>query len=121
MNHDWKQMTVDMSEAVKELRLGPAEVMKGFSAMARAALEPKALDTKTKELIALAISVAVRCDACVAFHAEAAAKRGATRDEIMETMGMAVYMGAGPAVMYAAQAVEAFDQFSGRPAASAAA
>jgi AhpD family alkylhydroperoxidase len=121
MNHDWKQMTVDMSGAVKELRLGSPEVMKGFSAMARAALEPKALDTKTKELIALAIAVATRCDACVAFHAEAAAKRGATRDEIMETMAMAVYMGAGPSVMYAAQAVEAFDQFTQQPANSAAA
>lgn len=62
---------------------------------------------------ALAISVAMRCDACVAFHAEAAVKRGATREEIMETMGMAIYMGAGPSVMYAAQAVEAYDQFRG--------
>jgi len=121
MNHDWQKMTVDMSGAVKELRGGSAEVMKSFSAMARAALEPKALDTKTKELIALAIAVATRCDACVAFHAEAAVKRGATRDEIMETMGMAVYMGAGPSVMYAAQAVEAYDQFKSRENAPAAA
>ena len=121
MNQDWKQMTVDMSGAVKELRTGHPELMKAFSAMARAALEPRALDSKTKELIALGISVAVRCDACVAFHAEAAVKRGATRDEIMETMGMAVYMGAGPSVMYAALAVEAFDQFKGSTPAAAAA
>jgi AhpD family alkylhydroperoxidase len=119
MNHDWQKMTVDMSAAVKEMRLGAPEVMKGFSAIARAALEPKALDTKTKELIALAISVAVRCDACIAFHAEAAVKRGATRDEVMETMGMAVYMGAGPSVMYAAQAVEAYDQFKTQAPAAA--
>jgi AhpD family alkylhydroperoxidase len=121
MNHDWKQMTLDMSGAVKELRGGTPDVMKSFSAMARAALEPKALDTKTKELVALGISVAARCDACVAFHAEAAVKRGATRDEIMETMGMAIYMGAGPAVMYAAQAVEAYDQFKSLETAPAAA
>jgi AhpD family alkylhydroperoxidase len=63
-------------------------------------------------LIALAISVATRCDPCIAFHAQAAVKHGATRDEVMETMGMAVYMGAGPAVMYAAKAVEAYDEFS---------
>ena len=62
--------------------------------------------------IALAISVAIRCDGCVAFHSKAAVKHGATRDEVMETMGMALYMGAGPSLMYAAQAVEAFDQFS---------
>jgi len=49
-------------------------------------------------------------------HAEAAVKQGATRDEVMETMGMAIYMGAGPSVMYAAQALEAFDQFSARTA-----
>ena len=60
------------------------------------------------------------CDACIGFHAEAAVKQGASRDEVMETMGMAIYMGAGPSVMYAAQAVEAFDQFSNRPARSAA-
>ena len=80
--------------------------------LARAALEAKALDTKTKELLALGIAVAVRCDACIAFHAEAAVKHGASREELMETMGMAIYMGAGPSVMYAAQAVEAFDQFA---------
>ena len=96
---------------------GAAEVMKAFGGMARAALEAKALDTKTKELIALAIGVAIRCDSCVAFHAEAAVKQGATREEVMETMGMAIYMGAGPSVMYAAQAVEAFDQFQAKKAA----
>jgi AhpD family alkylhydroperoxidase len=101
-----------MSAPLKELRGGAPEVMKAFSAIAQAALQAKALDTKTKELIALAISVAIRCDACVAFHAQAAMKRGATREEVMEAVGMAIYMGAGPSVMYAAQAVEAFDQFT---------
>jgi AhpD family alkylhydroperoxidase len=119
MNHDWPQMATDLSQAIKELRTGAPEQMRAFSALARAALEPKALDTKTKELIALAIAVAIRCDGCVAFHAEAAVKQGATRDEVMETMGMAVYMGAGPSVMYAAQAVEAFDQFAAKKAAAA--
>jgi AhpD family alkylhydroperoxidase len=109
-------MTAQLSTALREVRTGTPDVMKGFSALARAALEPKALDTKTKELIALAISVATRCDACVGFHAEAAVKQGASRDEVMETMGMAIYMGAGPSVMYAAQAIEAFDQFKAKAA-----
>ena len=65
-------------------------------------------------MIALGIAVATRCDACIAFHAEAAVRQGATREEVMETMGMAIYMGAGPAVMYAAQAVEAYDQFKAK-------
>ncbi|UKJ75217.1 carboxymuconolactone decarboxylase family protein [Azospirillum brasilense] len=112
MVKDWPQMAKDMSGAVRELRGGAPEVMKGFSAIARAALEAKALDTKTKELIALAIGVATRCDACVAFHAQAAVQQGASREEVMETLGMAIYMGAGPSVMYAAMATEAFDQFA---------
>lgn len=112
MNHDWPQMAKELSGAIKEVRLGTPDVMKAFSEMAAAATKSGALDTKTKELIALAIAVAIRCDGCVAFHAQAAVKHGATRDEVMETMGMALYMGAGPSLMYAAQAVEAFDQFA---------
>lgn len=112
--HDWRDTAAALSDALKPLRSGAAEPMKAFSAMARAALEPKAIDTKTKELIALAISVATRCDGCVAFHAQAAVRQGATREEVLETMGMAIYMGAGPSVMYAAQALEAFDQFAER-------
>ncbi len=112
MHKHWPELAAGLTPALKELRGGAPEVMKGFSAIARAALEGSALDLKTKELIALAISVAIRCDACIAFHAESAVKRGASRAEMMETMGMAIYMGAGPSVMYAAQAVEAFDQFS---------
>ena len=60
--------------------------------------------------IVLGIAVATRCDPCIAFHAEAAVKHGATREEIMETIGIAIYMGAGPSVMYAAKALDAFDQ-----------
>lgn len=116
MHKNWPQMTGELSSAIRELRGGAPEVMKAFSGMAQAALKANALDTRTKELVALAIAVAIRCDGCVAFHAEAAMKQGATRDEVMETMGMAVYMGAGPSVMYAAQAVEAFDQFAEKAA-----
>jgi AhpD family alkylhydroperoxidase len=112
MHKDWPEMARELSHAIKEVRLGTPEVMKSFSAMAKAATEGGALDVKTKELMALAIAVAIRCDGCVAFHAQAAVKHGATREEIMETMGMALYMGAGPSLMYAAQAVEAYDQFA---------
>jgi AhpD family alkylhydroperoxidase len=120
MHKNWIDLTGELSVALREVRTGAPDVMKGFSAIAQAALKANALDTKTKELIALAISVATRCDGCIGFHAEAAVKQGATRDEIMETMGMAIYMGAGPSVMYAAQAVEAYDQFAKKKAAAAA-
>lgn len=116
MHKNWPQMATELSGALREVRGGAPEVMKAFSGIAQAALKADALDTKTKELIALGIAVAIRCDGCIAFHAEAAVKLGATRDEVMETMGMAIYMGAGPSVMYAAQAVEAFDQFTAKAA-----
>lgn len=112
MIHDWPQLARDLSGAIREVRQGTPEVMKAFSAMAQSATADGALDARTKELIALAIAVAIRCDGCVAFHAQAAARHGASRAEVMETMGMALYMGAGPSLMYAAQAVEAFDQFA---------
>ena len=110
--NNWPETATLLSGELKHLRGGASEVMKGFSAIAQAALKPGALDVKTKELIALAISVAVRCDDCIAFHAKAAVERGATRDEILETLGMAIYMGAGPAAMYASHALGAATQFA---------
>ena len=120
MLKDWQAMATELTGDIRSLRAGAPDVMKGFSALAQAALKADALDGKTKELIALAIAVATRCDGCIAFHAEAAMKQGASRAEVLETMGMAVYMGAGPSVMYAAQALEAFDQFTAKSAARAA-
>ena len=119
MNKDWPEMAKELTGAIKQVRLGAPDVMKAFSAMATAATGAGTLDAKTKELIALAIAVAIRCDGCVAFHAKAALEKGANRDELMETMGMALYMGAGPSLMYAAQAVEAYDQFAAQAGVSA--
>ena len=98
---NWPQHTKDLSSQIRTLRSGAPEVMKAFSAIAQAATAAKALDAKTKELIALGIAVAVRCDDCIGFHVKAALEYGASRDEVTETLGMAIYMGAGPAVMYA--------------------
>ena len=108
---DWPNMAKTLNPAVGELKRSAPGPMQAFSEMGKAALEPGALDTRTKELIALAISVAVRCDPCVTYHSSAAQRAGATRDEVAEAMGIAVYMGAGPSAMYAAQALEAFDQW----------
>ena len=96
MVQDWPELTKALTADVRQLRAGAPDVMKAFGAMAMAAGAAKALDAKTKELIALAIGVSTRCDDCIAFHAKAAVDHGATRDEVMETLGMAIYMGAGP-------------------------
>ena len=112
MEKMWPELTRDLSMMLRDLRGGAPEVMKAFSSMAQAALPTKALDTKTKELIALAISVATRCDDCIAFHAKAAVGQGATSEEVLETLGMAIYMGAGPSVMYASHAYQAYRAFA---------
>lgn len=112
MTTDWSAFLKGLSPGLKELREGQVDVMAGFSSIAKAALKPGVLDAKNKELIALGISVAMRCDDCIGFHVKAAIEKGASRAEIMETMGMAIYMGAGPSVMYAAHVVSAFDQLS---------
>jgi len=98
---DWSEIIAERTAQMKNLRGGTPDVMRAFSDIAQAALAGKALDGKTKELIALGISVAIRCDDFIAFHAKAALRQGATRDEVIEALGMAVYMGAGPSVMYA--------------------
>lgn len=108
---EWPELVKSLTGDLRELRGGAPEVMKAFSGMAQAALASKALDGKTKELIALGISVAVRCDDCIAFHVKAAFDQGATRDEIAAALGMAIYMGAGPSAMYASHAFKAFSQF----------
>jgi AhpD family alkylhydroperoxidase len=108
---DWPENTKELTAQLRNLRGSAPEVMKAFAGIAQAALVGKALDSKTKELIALGIAVAVRCDDCIGFHVKAALDQGASRDEVIETLGMAIYMGAGPSVMYASHALEAFGQF----------
>lgn len=111
MEKNYLEITKNISANLKVLRKDIADTMQGFSAMAQAATKDGALDKKTKELIALAIGVASRCDGCIGFHSEALAKLGATREEVEETLGMAIYMGGGPSLMYAADALLAYEQF----------
>ncbi|UCE04123.1 MAG: carboxymuconolactone decarboxylase family protein [Candidatus Latescibacterota bacterium] len=90
--------------------------MAAYAQLHRAATAPGALETKSKELIALGISIAIRCDGCIAYHVRDALRAGATRDEIVETIGVSVLMGGGPAVMYGAEALAALEQFETAPA-----
>ncbi len=108
----FQQLTQQISGRLTSLRSSTPEVMKAFGDLGRTALAPGALDAKTKELLALALGVAVRCDPCIGVHTQALAKLGATRQEVDETLGVATYMGGGPSLMYAASAVAAFDEFA---------
>ncbi|MGM0701011.1 MAG: carboxymuconolactone decarboxylase family protein [Pseudomonadota bacterium] len=110
MHKDWSAITTELSALFQEVRDGIPDVARGFSSLANAANADGALSSKGKELMALAISIAVRCEGCIGFHAKAAAKHGATRQEVLETIGVSAYMGGGPSFTYGAQALEAFDQ-----------
>jgi AhpD family alkylhydroperoxidase len=112
MTKDYQQITQSVSTALAKLRRLSPGVMQGFSQMAQSATEDGALDKKTKELVALALGVAAHCDACIGFHTKALAKLGASTEEVVETLNMAIYMGGGPSLMYAAEALSAFDAFN---------
>ena len=73
-----------------------------------------ALDEKTKELISMGIAIALRCDGCIGFHTKGLVRLGTTRQEFEEMLGVAIYMGGGPSLMYAAQALDAWEQFGGQ-------
>jgi AhpD family alkylhydroperoxidase len=109
---NYRQLTQGVSANLAGLRGSTPAVMKAFGELGRAATAPGALDAKTKELIALALSVAARCDPCIGFHMQSLVKLGATRQEVDETLGVATYMGGGPSLMYAASAVNAFNEWS---------
>jgi AhpD family alkylhydroperoxidase len=108
---DYQSITNDISEYVTILKNEIPHVMDGFSSMAKGALSDQSLDKKTKEFVALGIAVSTRCDGCIGFHTKALVQLGATRDEILDVLGMAIYMGGGPSLMYAADALRSFDQF----------
>jgi AhpD family alkylhydroperoxidase len=120
MTKSYREITKGVTASLAKLRAGIPDVTHAFGTMSRAATRDGALDRKTKELIALALGVAAHCDACIGFHVEALVKAGATRAEFDEALGMAVYMGGGPSLMYAADALTAWEEFSA-PAPSAAA
>ncbi|MCC7326782.1 MAG: carboxymuconolactone decarboxylase family protein [Burkholderiales bacterium] len=113
----------DLTRAVNQnlgyLRSESPDLMKGFGDLATVATKDGVLDAKTKELIAMALSVAGRCDPCIGFHAKALVRLGATKQELAEALGVAIYMGGGPSLMYSANALAAMDEFTAATTSSA--
>ena len=113
MAKSYAGITAEINRGIVKLRGSAPEALAGFSAMAKGALKAGALSELQKELIALSIGVAVHCDGCIGFHAKSLVRLGATREQVMEALAVAVYMGGGPALMHAAEAVHAYDEFAG--------
>jgi AhpD family alkylhydroperoxidase len=114
---DWTDFIATTNRELGALRPEIAGVQAGFAQLAKAATQAGSLDTRTKELIAVAIGIAKQCDGCIGFHVKAALRHGATRADIAEVIGMCVYMGGGPALMYGAKALACFDELAGATAA----
>lgn len=112
MHKDWSAIAKELSGLMGDARKSAPESWAAFSGLARAATANNALDPKTKELIALALGIAARCDGCLAFHAKAVVQFGGSREEVLDVISMAIYMGGGPSAIYGAQALEAYDQFA---------
>lgn len=103
----------EIGEPYRELRERVPDVVSGYAALHRGAMGEGALSAKVKELVALAIAITRECDGCLAAHARGAARRGATADEVAETIGVAVLMNGGPATVWGPRALAAFHEFAG--------
>lgn len=112
MSTPFPDLLVGLTRDIAALRGALPGPMQAFSALARAASAPGALDARSKELIAIGIAIAARCEGCIGFHVKAALAAGASREELLETIGMAIYMGAGPSMIHGAETLRALDQLA---------
>ena len=108
--HDLMQ---DLSGPTKALRDAIGDTWSAFTQLHRNALADGALPARIKEVMALAIAVVEECDGCIAYHAKAAARRGATPEEVAEALGVALLMSGGPGTVYGPRAWAAYQEFSG--------
>ncbi|WP_202308620.1 carboxymuconolactone decarboxylase family protein [Dryocola clanedunensis] len=108
--HNWNDYRADTLKNVGKLGELVPETLKGTGALMKAGAKTGHLDTKTRELIALACAVTTRCDGCISIHAEAAMKAGVTEEEIAEALGVAISLNAGGAVVYSGRVLDAFHQ-----------
>lgn len=112
MSDHGSQVLNELRAPSRDLRHAIPDVYRAFAELHHEALADGALEKKTKELIALAISVTKQCDGCVASHARGAAQAGATTEEVAEAIGVVMLMNGGPATVYGPRALEAFEEFA---------
>ncbi len=113
----YKDVNDELGPQHRALRQMIPDVYRGFNEMSKAALAPGALETKTKELMAMAMGVVHGCDGCIASHARGAVRAGATKEEAAEAIGVAIFMSGGPGTVYGARAYTAFCEFADAAAA----
>ena len=109
---DHREAYAELTARIGRMAREAPAVMAGFGRLHAASQGAGALEAKVKELMALAIGIAVHCDGCIVYHLHDALAAGATPDEVAEAVGVAVMMGGGPAVVYGSLALEALEQLS---------
>ncbi len=107
---DWPTELATQSQALNDFRKAHPDAARGFTALSRGTMAEGSVTCREKELIALGIAIATRCVDCIGYHVQSAAKAGATRDDVAQTVGVATMMGGGPAYMYGVKALTAWDQ-----------
>jgi AhpD family alkylhydroperoxidase len=116
MTTDFLALEQDYNRRAQALHKAGGEPLAAFRALVRAAGTDGALSRKTKELIALAIGIAIRCEGCIVFHARACVRLGVSREELVEMIAVAVEMGGGPSSVFGATALACFDEMAGKAA-----
>jgi AhpD family alkylhydroperoxidase len=109
---DHPTLIQNINHSLTGLRKAQPEAMQGFGQLAKSAMAEGAVSEKNKELIALAIGITQHCSGCIGFHVKALRRLGCTRQELEEMLTVCVYMGGGPALMYTAEALAAWDAFA---------
>jgi len=107
---DWNEYQRQLSANIAEIGRVSPETVRGYRGLIDAGLKTTHLGAKTRELIALAVAVTRQCDGCITVHTDAAIKQGATREEIVETLGVAVAINAGAALVYSSRVMDAYAQ-----------
>lgn len=108
----WTDKLNGTRNQLRNLNKAIPDTTKAFAALGKSVKEGGTLDFKTKEYVALGIAVATRCDSCIVLHVETLIKAGASREEVADVLAMTIQMGGGPSMMYAAKAMECFDELS---------
>jgi AhpD family alkylhydroperoxidase len=111
---DYNQLHNEWSECRQRLMSETPDMMKSFGGFHENVIKDGALPSKTKELIALSLGVAARCDPCIAVHTKKCIELGASRQEMLESGWVSVVMGGGPALMYMKGLVKAMDDFGAK-------
>jgi AhpD family alkylhydroperoxidase len=113
---DWNEYQKQIAATLGDIAKVSPDVIRGYRTLSDAGQKTAKLDAKTRELIAIAVGVTRQCDGCIAVHTDAALRNGATREEIIEALGVAVAVNAGAALVYSTRVMDAVAAKTGQAA-----